>query len=246
MAGDNQFLNERDESSSKDQFKNVVATRELTPFTLTMPLDNHSITPLLLSHSHLGDEGITNILSDVLIESQGQKTTIGDTTYDELTLLAVAGLIPEQQSPCPTVVASFTSTHTFDVEQIILNAQRQAALMIGKDIKEMIIKTSNECLPLLRGKIDELLDAITKIGVDPSPLKSQIENYMESVDRLDAVQHTHSMMISSEVQSERLAIVASQIVDALNSKGVQANYHQSLKVDLTTLDTKQEALKKEL
>ena len=54
-----------------------------------------------MPYSHLGDEGITNILSDVLIESQGQKTTIGDTTYDELTLLAVAGLIAEQQSPCP-------------------------------------------------------------------------------------------------------------------------------------------------
>ena len=140
-----------------------------------------------MPHSHLGNEGISNILSDVLIESQGQKTTIGDTTYDELTLLAVAGLIDEQQSPCPTVVASSTSTHTFDIEQIILNAQCQAALMIGEGIKEMIIKTSNECLPLLRGKIDELFNAITKIRVDPSPLKSQIEKYMERVDHLDAV-----------------------------------------------------------
>ena len=74
-----------------------------------------------LPHSHLGDEGITNILSDVLTESPGQETTIGDTTYDELTLLAVAGLIVEQQSPCITVVAPSTSIHTFDAEQIILN-----------------------------------------------------------------------------------------------------------------------------
>ena len=98
----------------------------------------------------------------------------------------------------------------------------------------------------MKGKIDEFFDAITKTEVDPSPLKSQIENYMESVDRLDAVQHTHSMMISSEVQSEHLAIVASQIVDALNSEGIQVNHHQSLKVDLATLDARQEALKKEL
>lgn len=93
-----------------------------------MQRDNHFIIPLPLPHCHLGDEGITNILSDVLIESQGQNTTIRDTTYDELTLLVVVGLIVEQQSPCPTVVAPSTSTHTFDVEQIILNAQRQAAL----------------------------------------------------------------------------------------------------------------------
>ena len=64
MVGDNQFIDEGDEFSSKDQFENIVATRELTPFTLTMQLDNHFITPLLLPHSHLGDEGITNILSD--------------------------------------------------------------------------------------------------------------------------------------------------------------------------------------
>ena len=95
--------------------------------------------------------------------------------------------------------------------------------MIGEGIKEMIIKTSNECLPLLRGKIDELFNAITKIRVDHSPLKSQIEKHMESVDHLDAVQHTYSMKISPKVQSERLAIVASQIVDALNSEGVQTN-----------------------
>ena len=174
MAGDNQFVNEGDESFLEDWFKNVVATRESTPFTLTMQRDNHSIIPLPLSYSRLGDEGITNILSDVLIESQGQKTTIGDTRYDELTLLEVAGLISEQQSPCPTMVAPSTSTHTFDVEQIILNVQRQAALMIGKGIKEMIIKTSNECLPLLRGKIDELFNAITKTGVDPSPFYEDI------------------------------------------------------------------------
>ena len=118
--------------------------------------------------------------------------------------------------------------------------------MIGEVIKEMIIKTSNECLPLLRGKIDELFNAITKIRVDPSPLQSQIEKYMESVDHFDAVRHTHSMKISPEVQNEHLAITASQIVDALNSEGVQANRRQSLKVDLATLDAKQEALKKEL
>ena len=70
------------------------------------------------------------------------------------------------------MVALSTTIHTFDVEQIILNAQRQATLMIKEDIKEMIIKTSNECLPLLRGKIDELFNAITKIGVDLSLLKS--------------------------------------------------------------------------
>ena len=69
---------------------------------------------------------------------------------------------------------------------------------------------------------------------------------MESLDHLNAMQRTHSMKISREVQNKRLAIVASQIVDALNSKVVQANRHQSLKVDLATLDAKQEALKNEL
>ena len=49
------------------------------------------------------------------------------------------------------------------------------------------------------GKIDEFFNAITKIGVDPSPLKSHIEKYMERVDHLDAVQCTHSMKISPEV-----------------------------------------------
>ena len=80
VAGDNQFVDEGDESSPKDWFKNVVATRESMPFTSTMQQDNHFIIPLPLSCSHLDDESITNILSDVLIESQGQKTTIGDTT----------------------------------------------------------------------------------------------------------------------------------------------------------------------
>ena len=35
-------------------------------------------------------------------------------------------------------------------------------------------------------------------------------------------------------------------MDALNSEGVQANHRQSLKVDLATLDAKQETLKNEL
>ena len=92
--------------------------------------------------------------------------------------------------------------------------------MIGKNIKEMIIKTSNDCLLLLRRKIDDLSDVITKIGVDLSPLKSQIEKYMESVGHFDTVRHTHSMKISPEVQNKHLAIIASQIVDALNFEGV--------------------------
>ena len=121
MVGDNQFVNKGDESSLKDWFESVVATRESTPFTLTIQRDDHSIIPLPLPHSHLGGEGITNILSDVLIESQGQETIIGDTTCDELTLLLVAGLIVEQQSPYLTVVAPSTSIYTFDVEQIIIN-----------------------------------------------------------------------------------------------------------------------------
>ena len=81
--------------------------------------------------------------------------------------------------------------------------------MIGKNIKEMIIKTSNNCLLLLRRKIDELFNAIMKTRVDPSSLKSQIEKYMVSVDHLDVVRHTYSMKISPEVQSERLIIIMS-------------------------------------
>ena len=185
MVGHNQFVDEWDESSSKDRFESVVATRGSTHFTLTIQQDDHSIIPLPLSHSHLGDEGISRILSDVLIESQGQETIIGDITYDELTFLTVTGLIVEQKSPCLTVVAPSTSIHTFNVEQIIINVQRQTTLMIGKGIKEKIIKTSNECLS--REKIDEIFNVITKIRVNPSPLKSQIEKYMESVDHFDVV-----------------------------------------------------------
>ena len=69
---------------------------------------------------------------------------------------------------------------------------------------------------------------------------------MKNIDYLNAVRHTHSMKLSLEIQNERLAIVVSQIVDGLNSKGVKANCRQSLKVDLTSLDAKQEAVKKEL
>ena len=43
-----------------------------------------------------------------------------------------------------------------------------------------------------------------------------------------------------------VTIVESQIVDALNFEGVQANRRQSLTVDLVSLDAKQKALKKEL
>ena len=69
---------------------------------------------------------------------------------------------------------------------------------------------------------------------------------MKNIDYLNAVRHTHSMKLSLEIQNERLAIVVSQIMDALNSEGVQANRRKSLKTDLATLDAKQEALKKEL
>ena len=122
MVGHNQFVDEWDESSSKDRFERVVAIKRSTPFTLTLQQNDHSIIPLPLSHSYLGDEGITNILSDVLIESQGQETTIGYITYDELTFLTVTGVIVEQQSLCPIIVALSASIHTFDVEQIILKA----------------------------------------------------------------------------------------------------------------------------
>ena len=116
MESDDQFSDEEDKSSPKDWFENVVAIKESTPFTSTIQQEFHSIILLPLSHSHLCNGGITNILSDVLIESQGQETKIGNTTYDELTLLAVAGLPAEQQSSYPTVVALSTSTHIFDVE----------------------------------------------------------------------------------------------------------------------------------
>ena len=77
--------------------------------------------------------------------------------------------------------------------------------------------------PIIERKIVELFNAITKIGVDPSPLKSRVEKYMESVDLGGRRIIKKKMKISLEVQNERLAIVASQIVDALNSEGVQAN-----------------------
>ena len=81
--------------------------------------------------------------------------------------------------------------------------------MIGKNIKEMIIKTSNDCLLLLRRKIDELFNAIMKIRVDPLALKYRIEKYMVSVDHLDVVRHTYSMKISPKIQNKRLIIVVS-------------------------------------
>ena len=41
--------------------------------------------------------------------------------------------------------------------------------------------------PIIERKIDKFFNAITKIRVNPSPLKSQIEKYMESVDHFDVV-----------------------------------------------------------
>lgn len=210
---------------------------------MTTQQEDHIVNPLPLPHSHLGEEGIINISSDVLIESQCQGTTIKNTT-----LSVVAGLIARQKPPCLDTfpVAPSNFARTFDVEQIVLNAQRQAALMIGESIKAMVLKTSNECLPSLKGKIDELFDAIVKIGVDPSSLRSQIDKYMADVNRLDVVRHANSTKISPEVQSERLTIISSQINDALNFESEEAKRRQSLKVDFVTLDTKQDALKKEL
>ena len=43
--------------------------------------------------------------------------------------------------------------------------------MIGESIKKMILKAFNECLPLLKGKIDVLFNAIVNTEVDPSSLK---------------------------------------------------------------------------
>ena len=71
-------------------------------------------------------------------------------------------------------MAPFDFIRTFDVEQIILDAQRQVAHMIGERIKEMILKASIDHLSLLKGKINELFRAIMKTDVDPSSLKSQI------------------------------------------------------------------------
>ena len=67
---------------------------------------------------------------------------------------------------------------------------------------------------------------------------------MKSVDHLNAMWRTHSIKIYPKVQSKHLAITASQIVDALNSEGVQANRRQSLKVDLATLDANKKHLRR--
>ena len=110
----------------------------------------------------------------------------------------------------------------------------------------MILKNSIDHFSLLKGKIDELFRAIMKTDVDSSPLKSQIQKYMESIDHFVAVQCANSTKISFEVKNERLIIIASQIANALNSETVEARHCELLKTDLVTLDAKQDALKKEL
>ena len=110
--------------------------------------------------------------------------------------------------------------------------------MIGESIKEMILKTSIAHLSLLRGKIDELFSAIMKTDINHSPLKSQIQNYMASIDHLVVVQFVNSTKISSEVQSECLATVASRIANDLNSKSEEVGHCQLLKTNLVTLDAK--------
>ena len=89
-------------------------------------------------------------------------------------LLTVASLITRQHSSYldALFMAPFDFICTFDVEQIVLDAQRQAAHMIGESIKEMILKTSIDHLSLLKGKINDLFRAIMKTDIDPSPLKS--------------------------------------------------------------------------
>ena len=67
-----------------------------------------------------------------MIESQDQEAAIENTTYDELTLLTIIDLIARQQSLYPNTlpVASLNFVHTFDMEQIILDAQCQEALIV--------------------------------------------------------------------------------------------------------------------
>ena len=68
-------------------------------FNLTIQWEDHFVIPKPFLRPHLGDEGIINICSDVLVEAQGQDTTIEETMYDELMLLATIDLISNQQSP---------------------------------------------------------------------------------------------------------------------------------------------------
>ena len=52
--------------------------------------------------------------------------------------------------------------------------------------------------------------------------------------------------MSLKVQSEYLANVTYWFASVLSSKSAEVKCHQSLKIDLVTLDTKQDTLKKEL
>ena len=58
-----------------------------------------------------------------LIESQGQEATIENTTYDELTLLTIVGLIVRQQSIYPDTLpmSPLNCIHIFDVKQIVFD-----------------------------------------------------------------------------------------------------------------------------
>ena len=51
---------------------------------------------------------------------------------------------------------------------------------------------------------------------------------------------------SLKVQSEHLTNITSQLASVLSFKSAETKCHQLLKVDLVTLDTKQDTLKKEL
>ena len=68
-------------------------------FNLTIQWEDHFVIPQPFLRPHLGDEGIIYIFSDVLVEAQGQDTTIEETAYDELMFLAIIDLISNQQSP---------------------------------------------------------------------------------------------------------------------------------------------------
>ena len=59
-----------------------------------------------------------------------------------------------------------------------------------------------------------------KIDVDHSPLKSQIQKYMTNRNYFVAMQHANSTKITSKVQNERLAIVASQIADYYSKSAI--------------------------
>lgn len=142
---------------------------------------------------------------------------------------------------------TMSAMSVFRADDVILEARRQGALLMGRRLLDKLIRLPFSQVRSFENEAEKIFHAIAATEVvDPSPLRTRVQGFMNDVDKYLFVKSAFSQRVTPEVKLQRRIETQRHLDSAIHNRDNERGQISSWQSELLAIQSEQTQLRDRL